>query len=694
MKLDIDNIVINEDDGSTNLPILFQYNDYGKDNQYIDTAELNGQKYLHTIAKNCTNKFRVQAVVTAIQFSLKATVTLVIPSSLKPLVNYDWITGDWFTIGEFWCPFGASDYNNGDYVKGYRFTFGIHKYNNKLVFGGDCTNRALNEDNSEKYTYAQSFEDLTINKLEIPYDIPVIIDYNINLGSEGNIVVNITNTNTNERTNVINYGGFVGNPDTELIERYINNAAIIKMYGSKNILDYMKSQNSDIELYWKDVNITSIRDVKDVVTDAKVYKVTNNINEPVIFPNGSTVINNGGRFKKGAILINSSLCNFDNNALKNINGIYYINKSIVININNNIVPNGKYLYIGKLRIGNIPNNIQYNANDSNIQIAGDGFLNTSARYIDWCVGSYNVGNNSSNIFVKASTENSYVDVYIKSLDRVTIIISNSANLFIPPDGSLEDNIHDNLPDDAENVIIAPKIIPSLNKLDDSVGYKGACALDNRDNKVKWYNNNKWVAFSSQDDVDSLTKVVYTNHIYANFSATPSVIYKGTDTEITFSYSGGISGSTVTPTYAFKKNDAAFTMPASKKETLNTTSAVKYHVDVSAGGVTKGADVTVNAYYPYYTFGSTKDSGYTAADITGGTKQPARWSPSGATHSIVTPANGYFVIAYADGSVSGATIGGFNAPLTKVDDVTINNVTYHIYRCAKPQTAGTYSVTFK
>lgn len=205
-------------------------------------------------------------------------------------------------------------------------------------------------------------------------------------------------------------------------------------------------------------------------------------------------------------------------------------------------------------------------------------------------------------------------------------------------------------------------------------------------------------------VANLTKVVYINHIYANLTASPSTVYKGVASDITITYSGGISGSTATTSYSLKKNDTTITLASGGKDnvTLNaTTTNVKYHLDVRAGGVTKGADATVNAYWPIFTFGSTKADGYTTAEIcnaswtaaTGVTKQEARWSPAGATYSITVPANGYFCIAFADGSISSAKVGGFNAPLTKATDVTINSITYHIYRCAEAQSAGTYSVNY-
>lgn len=201
-----------------------------------------------------------------------------------------------------------------------------------------------------------------------------------------------------------------------------------------------------------------------------------------------------------------------------------------------------------------------------------------------------------------------------------------------------------------------------------------------------------------DNIEKLTKTVYTNHIYGNISVSPNIIYKGVSSDITINYSGGISGSDEVPKFILKKAGATVEIPSGGKDsvTLNdTTPSMTYTVDVSAGGVKKSVDATVKAYWPIYTFGAV---GKTVSALPSGAKmQPVVSSPKGQSYSYTVNQDEYIFIAFPEEmSINGAESSGFDIGITDSGaDITIEGKgKYHVYRTQFPQDAGDYDVTFK
>lgn len=199
--------------------------------------------------------------------------------------------------------------------------------------------------------------------------------------------------------------------------------------------------------------------------------------------------------------------------------------------------------------------------------------------------------------------------------------------------------------------------------------------------------------NNASDTD-LKNVVYTNHFTAAINANPNIIYKGEDTNVTISWSSALKGATdFNPTYVVNKNGTQWTdTGTSKQETINTNAT--YAVVATFDGFTANASVTINSYYPVYTFSSVDSVTALPSDAV---KQAVTSTPVGKTYNYtVADSAKYLYIAMPTGmSISDATSGGYSVGMQAQADIQVTGKgTYKVYRTNLRQNVGTYNLLFK
>lgn len=201
----------------------------------------------------------------------------------------------------------------------------------------------------------------------------------------------------------------------------------------------------------------------------------------------------------------------------------------------------------------------------------------------------------------------------------------------------------------------------------------------------------------KDVMDALRKTVYSNHVYANITVRPTVIYKNEPAQVTITYNGGITGSEEKPEYIIKKQGIVTQIASGDKDTIildNDVDKMKYSMEVKVGGISKTVGATVSAYWPIYTFGSGEDK-ITAIPTTA-KKEAATDNPIGKTYTFTVKQDEYIYIAVPTGmSINGGTSSNFDVGLKFNTDIQVlQKGLYHVYRTNKRQDAGTYSITMK
>lgn len=197
-------------------------------------------------------------------------------------------------------------------------------------------------------------------------------------------------------------------------------------------------------------------------------------------------------------------------------------------------------------------------------------------------------------------------------------------------------------------------------------------------------------------INVVKKVVWNNHASAWINANPNPIEKGVDTNVTVSWGGNLSGfDNPNIIYVVKKNGSQWTTDGtSKQEAINSNAT--YSVDATIEGTLKSASVTVNAYYPVYTFTSTNDT-ITTFDPSTATKQPITNTPVGKTYGYtVADSAKYLYIAMPDSmSITDATSSGYSVGMVSAGTVAVDGKgNYKLYRTNLKQSVGSYSLLFK
>lgn len=211
---------------------------------------------------------------------------------------------------------------------------------------------------------------------------------------------------------------------------------------------------------------------------------------------------------------------------------------------------------------------------------------------------------------------------------------------------------------------------------------------------------------------ALEKVLVKEFSQGNLKATPSIIEKDAENQVTVSYSYQFAGDVVTPdTCELSDNsgplDGISTTVTSYTYTLKDNDTFKLNLMYNGCNVplnaATGTVVNVNAYYRiYYGFDSkiTLVSEGTNKQIDMTNLQAAasiKSSPAGSYNDIVHDNDGYFYLAVpATMKVNKITSSGFDVPFTIITGGTINNaatqkdISYTLYRSSEEMNAGVFS----
>lgn len=216
---------------------------------------------------------------------------------------------------------------------------------------------------------------------------------------------------------------------------------------------------------------------------------------------------------------------------------------------------------------------------------------------------------------------------------------------------------------------------------------------------------------TDQSVSTLANVVYANHMAISAGFTPSTGYTGEKQEVKITYSASITGMpNLEFTYTVYQNKGnnnlveIIPQPANNS-TVTLSRGVVWRIVPSIKGndsvQVAGKDIYYSTYYPIYTFVSTTSKIASLPDLF--EKQSPVSTPKNQTYTYQdVPANNYLYIAFPSTmSVSDATSDGYSVGLVEQDandqgvkTITLDSITYKVYRTGKPQSAGNYSLTFK
>lgn len=246
--------------------LFLQFNNFGKGTaQWAETVTDptdNTKTVLSFNAVSTTKTTRVQAHSKNMDANyLDETVDIYFPSaSLECLKNYPdeiW----WLTIQEFWCPYGSSQTNPG-----YRATLGIGKKagTGNLYFNLRCENQIFIDD-QDTYVGLELLDDRETQNYPVPFDKWITIHSTVKSGSSTNghytldVTVDGVTTTIFDATipvmpTVLIDSAFNHSPESVIS----NSTALLKMYTSKTLLDYVvaNSQMGQMQILFKNLSYT------------------------------------------------------------------------------------------------------------------------------------------------------------------------------------------------------------------------------------------------------------------------------------------------------------------------------------------------------------------------------------------------------------------------------------------------------
>lgn len=221
------------------------------------------------VSRSCTTKTRVQECLYCNGSSeITAAVDLYLPSaSLQCLESFPSDIG-WFTLQEYWCPYGDAIGTTVTKNPGYRAILGMVKFasDNHLYFDLLCQNREMNSDGTEKYTNVAHLDDREAKKFPIPFDKWITIKTYIKSGSDNNgkfkleVVVDGVTTKIFDSTIPVMCTLLIGNTSypNAVDTAFDDNTCLLKMYTSKDVTDYViaNSSSNEMRTLWKNLNFT------------------------------------------------------------------------------------------------------------------------------------------------------------------------------------------------------------------------------------------------------------------------------------------------------------------------------------------------------------------------------------------------------------------------------------------------------
>lgn len=198
--------------------------------------------------------------------------------------------------------------------------------------------------------------------------------------------------------------------------------------------------------------------------------------------------------------------------------------------------------------------------------------------------------------------------------------------------------------------------------------------------------------ASQDSVDELANVVYTQYTDLTCQTVPDIFEENVETEVTLAWETKFNDQPVTPdSIEVRKDEAVLvTDPDVKSVTDNITTTQEYEITAVIKGIVKAVTVTVNAYRRMY-FDASPKASVESADVLGMYQQPIKPSPAGEV-TVDVGANEYLWLCVPDDmTINNVTSSGFDVPMALPIIVTVEGKgNYKCYRSAGPWAAGRFN----
>lgn len=197
--------------------------------------------------------------------------------------------------------------------------------------------------------------------------------------------------------------------------------------------------------------------------------------------------------------------------------------------------------------------------------------------------------------------------------------------------------------------------------------------------------------ASQDDVNEINQILFTQYTSLTMSRTPTLFEKGVSTQVTLNWSTKFNNQEIEPdSISVKKGSQVLTSDKTLKTIKDSISDTQvYSMTAVIKGITKTASVTVSAYYPMYFGASIKDS-LVSSDILSLTKQPIKASPSGNVTIEVEDNEYIWLCVPSNMTINSVKSGGFDVPMAAPITVVVNGKgNYKCYRSANKFVAGTF-----
>lgn len=198
--------------------------------------------------------------------------------------------------------------------------------------------------------------------------------------------------------------------------------------------------------------------------------------------------------------------------------------------------------------------------------------------------------------------------------------------------------------------------------------------------------------ASQESVDELASVVYTQYADLTFQVVPDLFENDVETEVTLSWEAKFNDQPVTPdSLEVRKGEAVLTTdPALTSITDRISATQEYEITAVVKGITKTATVTASAYDRMY-FGSSPKSSIESEDVLAMYQQPIKPSPAGDV-TVDVGANEYMWLCVpANMTINNVTSGGFDVPMAMPVSVMVEGKGYYnCYRSAGPFAAGRFN----
>lgn len=194
---------------------------------------------------------------------------------------------------------------------------------------------------------------------------------------------------------------------------------------------------------------------------------------------------------------------------------------------------------------------------------------------------------------------------------------------------------------------------------------------------------------AHDDLQNQINAIVNDKAAISLKASPSVIFVNTQAPVTLTATTDTTASLIRIVTDADATIIAEGSGSSLAKAVNLTmpsaGTAGYTAQFTISGIVKSTHVSISAVNKIY-YGS--GSAYTDA-----TSNPSpKTSPVG-TYNVTVAENGQYVffVIPATMSIAKATLNGFDFPLETSETVTIDGVSYKVYRSSNTNDAGTYQI---